>query len=319
MRPAGHAPVLLAEVVAAIAPRDGAVYVDGTFGGGGYTQAFLAAADCTVWAIDRDPEAIVRAEKLAAQHAGRLHVLRGCFGDMKALLNGRGVARVDGVAFDIGVSSMQIDDPDRGFSFREDGPLDMRMGRDGTSAADMVNDLPEKELADLIYLYGEERASRAIARAIVATRAEKPFTRTLELASVVRSVVRPSRDGIDTATRTFQALRIAVNDEIGELRRGLLAAESVLAPGGRLAVVSFHSLEDREVKTYLKTRSGAAANPSRHMPETSRPRAPSFRLIKRKSIRPTDAEIAANPRARSAHLRVAERTEAPEWPEQEAA
>jgi 16S rRNA (cytosine1402-N4)-methyltransferase len=304
-----HLPVLLDEVVAALAPRDGATYVDGTFGGGGYTAALLDAAQCRVVGIDRDPDAMARGAALAVRYAGRLRLVEGRFGDMARLL---GDEKVAGVALDLGVSSPQIDDPARGFSFRADGPLDMRMGRDGESAADLINTASEAQLADIIRDYGEERFARRIARAIVARR---PIARTGELAEVVRTAI-PRRDpsGIDPATRTFQALRIAVNDELGELDRGLAAAEEVLEPGGRLAVVSFHSLEDRRVKDFLKRRSDAAPRGSRHLPAAAAP-APSFRLLTRKPIEPSAAELRRNPRARSARLRAAERTAALPWSE----
>jgi 16S rRNA (cytosine1402-N4)-methyltransferase len=309
-----HVPVLLDEVVQALHPHDGGLYVDGTFGAGGYSRALLDAADCRVYAIDRDPAAIERGRELAARYAGRLEIIEGRFGDLGSLLTARGVAVVHGVVFDLGLSSPQLDEAARGFSFRFDGPLDMRMSTNGTSAAELVNSLPEAELADIIWRYGEERQARRIARAIVRARAAGPIARTLELAALVRQVVRRSPDGIDPATRTFQALRIHVNDEIGELRRGLAAAEQLLAPGGWLAVVSFHSLEDREVKTFLRARSGGADRGSRHRPQVATPRAASFRLAARRSVRPTEAEQRANPRARSAHLRAAERTDAPAWP-----
>lgn len=258
-----HSPVMLAEVLRALEPRDGGVYVDATFGAGGYSRGLLEAADCTVWGIDRDPLAQSIGADLGREFPGRLTVLAGRFGDMRELLSSVGVERVDGVALDLGVSSMQLDDPARGFSFRADGPLDMRMDADGrlghdmATAADVVNSLAEQELADLIYKYGEERASRRVARAIVELREKAPITRTEELADLIRGVVRKSKDGIDPATRTFQALRIFVNDELGELARGLAGAEALLAPGGRLAVVSFHSLEDRVVKEFLRERSGS--------------------------------------------------------------
>jgi 16S rRNA (cytosine1402-N4)-methyltransferase len=313
--PARHVPVLLNEVLDALSPRDGAVYVDGTFGLGGYTRALLEAAQCKVCGIDRDPQAIAAGAVLAAQHPGRLELINGRFGDMERLLTARGVTHVDGVALDIGVSSPQIDEPARGFSFRHDGPLDMRMGTDGPTAADVVNTADEATLADIIERFGEERFARRIARAIVAARAQQPITRTMQLADIVRAVVRRTADGIDPATRTFQALRIYVNDEIGELQRGLAAAEKLLAPGGRLAVVSFHSLEDREVKSFLKRRSGGEAGVSRHLPTHGRQRAPSFTLLTRRAVRPAEAEIESNPRARSARLRAAERTAAPAWME----
>jgi len=312
MAEARHSPVMLHEVLEALAPRDGGVYLDATFGAGGYTRALLEAADCTVWAIDRDPLAQKIGADLGKRFPGRLTVLAGRFGDMADLLASVGVTQIDGVALDIGVSSMQLDDPARGFSFRFDGPLDMRMGDTGETAADVVNRLAEKELADLIYKYGEERASRRIARAIVELRAKAPITRTEELADLIRHVVRQSKDGIDPATRTFQALRIYVNDELGELARGLEAAEALLAPGGRLAVVSFHSLEDRMVKDFLRERAGAMPNPSRHLPMAKAVGpAATFRLIERSAVKPGDAETNANPRARSARLRWAERTDAP--------
>ena len=307
---------MLNEVVAALSPRDGAIYVDATFGAGGYSEALLAAANCTVWGIDRDPAARSFGDVLARRFPGRLTVLNGRFGDMVKLLTGVGVDRIDGVALDLGVSSMQIDDAGRGFSFRADGPLDMRM--DGTAkdpgmtAADVVNRLAETELADIIYRYGEERSSRRIARAIVERRQDAPITRTGQLAELVRRVVAKSKDGIDPATRTFQALRIYINDELGELQRGLIAAETLLGPGGRLAVVSFHSLEDRQVKEFLLGRSEAGPKPSRHLPPVAGTApAPTFRLLGRRALRPAAAEAAANPRARSARLRAAERTDAP--------
>jgi 16S rRNA (cytosine1402-N4)-methyltransferase len=322
----GHRPVLLKEVLEALAPRDGAIYVDGTFGAGGYSRAILEAADCTVWGIDRDPSAVAGGRALAARYSGRLHMVEGCFGDMVRLLADKVTTPLDGLALDLGVSSMQIDEPERGFSFRADGPLDMRMegpaaeGR--PSAAEVVNSLPEGELADIIYTYGEERRSRQVARAIVATRAEKPFTRTGELADLVRSVVKRPGGGkgvkaIDPATRTFQALRIHVNDELGELERGLQAAENLLGPGGRLAVVSFHSLEDRIVKQFLRERSLQEAAASRHAPPAARPddRAATFTPLFRGTRRADEAECRENPRARSAQLRAAERTAAPAWHE----
>jgi len=307
---AAHTPVLLAEVLTALAPRDGGIYVDGTFGAGGYSRAILEAADCAVWGIDRDPDAVALGAALAEGYNGRLTVIGGRFGDMKALLGARGIDKVDGIALDVGVSSAQLDIPARGFSFRLDGPLDMRMERAGASAADLVNTLPEAELADVIYTFGEERASRRIAQAIVAARRIKPIATTTELAEIVRGVVHARPDAIDPATRTFQALRIAVNDEIGELKRALAAAEALLAAGGRLAVVSFHSLEDREVKAFLRARSGRAPRAGRHLPERAPAPAPTFRLLQQRALRPSEAEVAANPRARSARLRAAERTEA---------
>jgi 16S rRNA (cytosine1402-N4)-methyltransferase len=315
-----HIPVLLAEVVEALAPRDGATIVDGTFGAGGYSGALLEAARCRVVAIDRDPAALARGGALAQRHGDRLTLIEGRFGEMDRLVAAAGLDKVDGVALDLGVSSPQIDDPARGFSFRFDGPLDMRMGRDGPTAADVVNGAEEGELADLLWQLGEERMSRRVARAIVAARRAQPITTTAQLADIIRSVVPRSRDGIDPATRSFQALRLHVNDELGELDRGLSAAERLLAPGGRLAVVTFHSLEDRRVKAFLRRRSGHSPAPSRHAPAAAGTGpAPSFTLVNGNGITPTPAEVARNPRARSARLRAAERTGAPAWPFGEAA
>ncbi|MBI3447178.1 MAG: 16S rRNA (cytosine(1402)-N(4))-methyltransferase RsmH [Magnetospirillum sp.] len=311
--PAPHIPVLLAEVIAALSPKDDGCYVDGTFGAGGYSRAILGAAACRVHAIDRDPTAVKTGQGLEAAHPGRFTMIEGRFGDLDELLRIRGVNQVDGIALDIGVSSMQIDQAERGFSFAKDGPLDMRMERSGPSAADMVNDTDETELANIIYRYGEERLSRRVAKAIITARKDKRFERTGELAEVIRKVVPRSGDGIDPATRTFQALRIAVNDELGELERGLEAAERLLVPGGRLAVVTFHSLEDRVVKSFLKTRAGEAAQPSRHLPQVAQGPAPSFSLLSRRAISAGPDETRANPRARSAKLRAAIRTEAPAW------
>jgi 16S rRNA (cytosine1402-N4)-methyltransferase len=301
---------MLKEVLTALAPRDGGIYVDGTFGGGGYARAVLEAADCSVWGIDRDPDAVARGAELAKHFPGRLTVVGGRYGDMGRILATAGIAEVDGVALDLGVSSQQIDDAERGFSFREDGPLDMRMEKEGASAADAVNSLPEKTLADIIYAYGEERASRRVARAIVEARDREPIERTGQLAAIVRRVVPKSRDGIDPATRTFQALRIHVNQEMAELDRGLAAAEAVLKMGGRLAVVSFHSLEDRRVKTFLRSRSEERPRASRHLPDAGAAPAATFQLLGRRAMVPGEAETAANPRSRSARLRAAERTAA---------
>lgn len=309
----GHEPVMIDEVLSALQPRDGGRYVDGTFGAGGYTSAILDAADCRVWAIDRDPDAVAGAAELVEKYAGRLTVIEGRFGDMAEILSRHGIEAVDGVALDLGVSSMQIDDPDRGFSFRNDGPLDMRQGKDGLSASDLVNEADEGVLADIIFNYGEERQARRIARAIVNARAEAPITRTGQLADIVRNTYRGGRSSkTDPATRTFQAIRIQINEELEEIERGLHGAEIILAPGGRLAVVSFHSLEDRIVKEFLRTHSGDVPTVSRHMPAAapSGP-APRFTLVRRGTLKPTGAETKRNPRSRSARLRVAERTSAP--------
>jgi len=303
-----HVPVLLPEMLGVLAPRDGGIYLDATFGGGGFAGAILQSAACTLWAIDRDPDAIARGASLAAQFPGRLHLIEGCFGDMLALLGAEQVERLDGVVLDLGVSSFQIDQPGRGFSFRADGPLDMRMGKHGTTAADLVNTLPERELADLLFQFGEERASRRIARAIVAARAEAPVATTGRLAAIIRGVLPPDRSGIDPATRSFQALRIRVNDELGEIERALAAAVELLAPGGRLVVVAFHSLEDRIVKRFMTDASGRAPSPSRYDPRGIVTRPPvSFRLLTPRAMRPRAAEIDANARARSARLRALER------------
>lgn len=312
-----HRPVMVAEMVRVLQPRAGARYIDATIGAGGYTAALLNAAACRVIGIDRDRAALTLAARANAPDRDRLTLIHGCFGDMVALLAAIGIERVDGVAFDLGVSSMQLDRAERGFSFHADGPLDMRMDPDsgGLTAADVVNRLDEGDLARLIADFGEERAARRVARAIVRARAQAPIETTRRLADIVRAVVRPSADGHHPATRTFQALRIRVNDELGQLDRGLVAAERLLAPGGRLCVVAFHSLEDRRVKAFLRARSGDAPRSSRHLPDdtTATPLAASFRLLSRRAQRPTAAEVAGNPRARSARLRAAERTEFPAW------
>ncbi|WP_284735532.1 16S rRNA (cytosine(1402)-N(4))-methyltransferase RsmH [Dongia deserti] len=306
-----HRPVLLTEVIEALSPRDGAIYVDGTFGAGGYSRALLDAAQCTVWAIDRDPDAVKGAAPLLDRYAGRLHIVQGRFGDMFDLLSARGVAAVQGVALDLGVSSMQFDQAERGFSFRFEGPLDMRMERAGKSAADLVNELAERPLADLIFTFGEEKKARRIAKAIVGARALAPISTTQHLAEIVRRAIGASHERIDPATRTFQALRIAVNDEMGEIDRGLAAAERLLALGGRMAVVSFHSLEDRRVKQFLRDRAGRNPKASRHLPMQRSEAKPTLRLIAPGGIEPGADEVRTNPRARSARLRVAERTDAP--------
>jgi len=307
-----HIPVLLHEVIAALAPRDDGVYVDGTFGRGGYTRALLTAAKTHVFAIDRDPDAIEAGQKMVSEFKPRLTLMLGPFGALDVLLAGQHVSQVDGITLDLGVSSPQIDAPERGFSFASDGPLDMRMSKSGPSAADVVNTMGERELADVIYTLGEERLSRRVARCIVEERKKERITRTLQLADIVRKAVPRSGDGLDPATRTFQALRIHVNDELGELRRALEAAEILLAPRGRLAIVSFHSLEDRVVKEFLRSRSGAPTGLSRHLPANDHTeKEPTFQILTKKPQTPGDDEIAANPRARSAKLRVAERIDTP--------
>lgn len=292
----GHLPVMLHEVIEALAPRDGAHYVDGTFGGGGYSSAILEAADCRVLGIDRDPAAIARGQALVERFAGRLTLVQGEFSRMDEFTR-----ESDGVVLDLGVSSFQFDEPARGFSFREDGPLDMRMSLEGESAADVVNSADERTLTLIISRYGEEKNARRIARAIIAAR---PVTGTAQLAAIVSEAQGPAalRHAIHPATRTFQALRIHVNDELGELERGLDASLNILKPQGRLVVVSFHSLEDRIVKQFLSSRSTAAPRASRHAPVTAAPK-PLFELITHRPRTPSAEEIESNPRARSAKLR----------------
>jgi 16S rRNA (cytosine1402-N4)-methyltransferase len=311
----GHIPVLVSEVMGLLGPRDGATYIDATFGGGGYARAILEAADCRVLAFDRDPQAVRAGEALVAEFAPRLTLLENPFGTLAETAASLGVSGADGVVLDLGVSSMQLDEPERGFSFQADGPLDMRMSRSGVSAADIVNTYSEEELARIIYELGEERRSRAIARAIVARRAAAPLLRTRELADLVAGVLRGRKEvARHPATRTFQALRMQVNDELGELKRGLAGAERVLRPGGRLIVVTFHSLEDRIVKHFLKERSGKHEHGSRHMPERYlKTQKPSFRIVNTRPLTPSKGEVEVNPRARSARLRAGERTDAAAW------
>ena len=307
-----HYSVMLTDVMDVLSPKDGEVYIDGTFGAGGYSRAFLQKADCTVIAIDRDPSVQETADQLRTEFGDRFVFLRGCFGDALELVRDSGFERVDGFVVDVGVSSMQIDQADRGFSFKQDGPLDMRMDSDADlTAEDIVNSYKEEDLANIIYRYGEERMSRRVAKRIVEKRSEERITTTLQLADIVRAVVPKSpKDKIDPATRTFQALRIAVNDELGELERGLSAAEEILNENGRLIVVSFHSLEDGIVKSFLNQHSGRVPNVSKYMPSIIEEVSPSFTLIKRKAFVPSDAEIQENPRSRSAKMRAALRTSA---------
>lgn len=311
-----HIPVLLSEVMGSLSPSDGETYIDGTFGAGGYTCAILRAAGCRVLALDRDPSAIKNAQAICGEFVDRLSLVEAPFSMMDAVAEARGLDRVDGVVLDIGVSSMQLDDPERGFSFLSDGPLDMRMSSTGRSAADVVNATDEETLANIIYVLGEERRSRAIARAITAARASAPLQTTRMLAEVVSSVFGGRKvDGRHPATRTFQALRIYVNDELGELAQGLSAAERCLKPGGRLVTVTFHSLEDRIVKRFLSGRSGKKSRGSRHLPEQLiKSQLPSFRILNPRPLTPSKGELEVNPRARSARLRAAVRTEAPAWP-----
>jgi 16S rRNA (cytosine1402-N4)-methyltransferase len=318
---AGHLPVMRTEMLEALAPCDGGLYLDGTFGGGGYSTAILAAARCQVVALDRDPAAIARGTALRSHFLERLRLIEGRFGEMASLLPAHGIDALDGVALDLGASSFQLDEPARGFSFRADGPLDMRMSACGESAADLVNGADEATLAQILRDFGEERRARAIARAIVERRREAPILTTGAFAALVRSVVGRGTDGLDPATRSFQALRIAVNDELGELTRGLAGAERLLRPKGRLVVISFHSLEDRCVKRFLNARGRPPRLPSRHQPVATATKSPqpSFTLLTLRALRPTSEECAYNPRARSARLRAAERTAARPFAEREAA
>lgn len=307
MSAAPHIPVLLAEVMTALALQPGDIYVDGTLGAGGYLRAARQQGISHAYGFDRDPDAHALNADLAG--APDVTLVHRPFSELVEGLADHGVTAVDAIVFDIGVSSMQIDTAERGFSFQADGPLDMRMSQEGMSAADFVNSASEEEIADVLYHLGDERASRRIARAIVA---DRPFTRTSELAGLIRRVLGRGEPGKDPATRSFQALRIHVNDELGQLDAGLEAAERLLRPGGRLAVVSFHSAEDRRVKNFLRDRSGGAPAGSRHQPMAVSTRAASFEKPA-KAVRPSAAEIARNPRARSATLRSAVRTSAPAW------
>lgn len=308
-----HRSVLLDEVIEALEPAPGRLILDGTFGAGGYSRAFLERG-AEVIAFDRDPTVRPHAGRLTADFGDRFRLVERRFSDMEEGLNEAGRDACDGVALDIGVSSMQLDQAERGFSFQKDGPLDMRMGDEGPTAADLVNTLDHGPLARLLREYGEERQSGRIATAILRRRAEQPFERTLDLAEVIEKALGGRRGApVHPATRSFQALRIAVNDELGELEAGLAAAERVLKPGGRLAVVTFHSLEDRVVKRFLAERSGRTGAASRHLPPQASGPAPSFEPIGKGSVEPSDAEVAANPRARSARLRAALRTSAPAW------
>lgn len=306
-----HNPVLVVEVVEALSPKPNAVYLDATFGRGGYSRAILDAVACQVIAIDRDPDAIAAGQSMCQEYENRLTLCEGRFSDMRNLLESAATPHVDGVVFDFGVSSPQLDDADRGFSFRFDGPLDMRMERSGRDASDFINSAGETDIANILWQCGEERASRRIARAIVKARGEAPITTTSQLARIIRAVMpRPKPGQIDPATRSFQAIRIHINDELGEIRAALPAALACLKPGGKLAVVSFHSLEDRLVKTFIMNEAGKAPRPSRHLPDLPED-APRLDIITRKPITPSADEISQNPRARSARLRVARRTNAP--------
>ena len=304
-----HIPVLGHQAIEMLAPRAGGIYVDATFGAGGYSRAILDVAGTRVIGIDRDRSAIAGGFDLVDRSDGRLTLVEERFSNLAEVCAAQGISGIDGVVMDVGVSSMQLDQAERGFSFRLGGPLDMRMGQDGPTAADVIARASEADLANIIYIFGEERHSRAVARAIVAARKEAPITTTRALADIVSKVVRSKPGEIHPATRTFQGLRIFVNQELDELHLALAAAERVLKPGGRLVVVSFHSLEDRIVKNFLSER-GKAGGGSRHLPELAQT-APSFVILTKRPVVADDAEVSANPRARSAKLRAAERTGAP--------
>lgn len=313
-----HIPVLLPEVLEALQPRAGERFIDGTFGAGGYTRAILEADAVDVLALDRDPAAIAAGAALVAEFAPRLTLVESRFSLLDRIAASRGFAPVAGVVLDIGVSSMQLDEAGRGFSFKADGPLDMRMSSDGLTAAEVVNTFEEGRIADILFQLGEEHRSRAVARAIVKRRSDAPIVRTLDLADVVSRALGGRRHDQKThpATRTFQALRIYVNDELGELRRALAAAERCLEPGGRLAVVTFHSLEDRIVKRFMAERAGRSEGTSRYVPARSEQfYESSFRIVNRRPLTSEKGELDVNPRARSARLRSAIRTAAPPWPE----
>jgi 16S rRNA (cytosine1402-N4)-methyltransferase len=311
MNPAAprHIPVLGRQAIEMLKPREGGIYVDATFGAGGYSRAILEVAGTRVIGIDRDRLAVAAGFDLVDRSDGQLTLVEDRFSNLAEICAAQGINSVDGVVMDVGVSSMQLDEANRGFSFRLGGPLDMRMGRDGPTAADVIAKASEADLANIFYIFGEERYSRSVARAIVAARKEAPLVTTRALADIVAKVVRSKPNEIHPATRTFQALRIFVNEELDELHLALSAAERVLKPGGRLAVVSFHSLEDRIVKNFLVERAKAGGG-SRHLPEIAQA-APSFSILTKRPVTPDDAEISANPRARSAKLRAAERTAAP--------
>ncbi len=307
--PARHLPVMLREVVSSLKPKDGGKYIDATFGAGGHTRALLEAADCQVLGFDRDPRTVADAFGAVSEFGGRLTVVEAAFSEMLEIAPRHGFDQVDGILFDFGVSSMQLDEAERGFSFRFDGPLDMRMSASGVSAADVVNTYDERDLFRIISVLGEEKKAKFAARAIVEARKEKPFERTGELAKLLRDAIHSKPGDIDAATRTFQALRIYVNDELGEIGKGLFAAEHLLKAGGVLAAISFHSLEDRLVKTFIQSRSQAPAT-SRHVPAAG-VLPLSFRNLQRKALTAGEEELKINPRARSAKLRIAERSEAP--------
>lgn len=304
-----HIPVLLTQMLMALSPKEGEVYVDATFGGGGYARAILEAAPCRVIGIDRDPEAIARGKLLEQEFPGRFSIHQGSFSHLKGVLANLSIPSTHGIVFDLGVSSYQIDEATRGFSFRFEGPLDMRMSGEGLSAADIVNTYSEEDLAHIIFVYGEEKKSRAIARKIVAVRQVEPIQTTTQLATLVKSVVKGKGDGQHPATLTFQALRIFINNELEEIKEGLQAARECLSPGGRLVVVTFHSLEDRVVKQFLKESQGQGRSLSRYLPDdgAEAKSASTFSVVLAKGIQANEDEVRYNPRARSARLRVAVR------------
>ena len=309
-----HFSVLRAEVIKTLDMQAGEIFVDGTFGAGGYCRAVLEGTDAVVYGIDRDPNVIPTGDAFELEFKGRFKLLKGRFSEMDRLLSEAGVQKVDGIALDIGVSSMQIDQAERGFSFRTDAPLDMRMSSTGKTAADVVNNYGEEEIANILYTYGEERKSRWIAKAIVKYRSTAPIDRTLTLAGIIEGVLGKAKyikgkKQINPATRSFQALRIYVNDELGELEAVLEVAEKILNPGGRLCIVSFHSLEDRIVKQFFKLKSGGMARNSRFLPEAAQGDAPTFEMIIKGGKKPKENEIQKNPRSRSAKLRAGRRTE----------
>lgn len=304
-----HIPVLFEAMLAKLSPYDDEIFVDGTFGAGGYSRGILEAAKTRVIGIDQDPDAVRDARALLGEFGPRLEVVQGRYADMAQHIAGFGLEAVDGVVLDIGVSSMQLDQEGRGFSFRSNGPLDMRMSQSGPTAADLVNGLAEEEIANVLYRFGEERKSRHIAKAIVARRQEAPFYETADLAQLIETIIpKKHNDKIHPATRSFQALRIYLNDELGQLLAGLNAATQILKPGGRLVVVAFHSLEDRIVKTFLRSAAGRAPNQSRHLPDLNKESTACFQIINPRPVKASDEEIKRNPRARSALLRAAVRT-----------
>ena len=308
-----HIPVMMDEVLDLLKPNNNGIYIDCTFGGGGYTKSLLSSYDCNVLAIDRDNIAIQSGLKLRKIYSDRLKLVNGCFGNLEEILDNNKILKVNGIALDLGISSFQLDSADRGFSFKRNGPLDMRMGSDGKSASDIINTIDQESLYELIKAFGEEKYANKISKAIILYRDKKPIHTTEELSLIISKVVKDNKSKIHPATRTFQALRIAVNDELDELKKILVAAERKLLPGGVIVVVSFHSLEDRIVKNFFSDRSGKVFN-NRHLP-LNKQNVPSFEIIT-KVLRPSDTEVRNNPRSRSAKLRAAMRTFAEPWPKE---